>query len=86
VGIDPRPFTVFQLATMAKARGISEWNHTASVLAMLHNTTLGRRGAAKTPRHYHPFLHEEKRLTRDESARTLNELVGVRLRSAPNSQ
>lgn len=39
---------------MAEARQRDNWNHTAAILAKLHNTS-GFAEEAHSPEHYHPF-------------------------------
>lgn len=56
--MDPRPFTLRQLFTMA--RGLSEqlWDHTAALLAQLHNAWRGDEPAA-TALDFHPLRRAE---------------------------
>lgn len=38
VGVEPWRFTLWELGTMAQRRQFAEWDRTATILAMLHNT------------------------------------------------
>jgi hypothetical protein len=65
---------------MAEAKQCDDWNHTASMLAMLVNTAFGKKGQPVTGAKFHPFAKDKpkKRLSREESRRLLNQMVGIK--------
>jgi hypothetical protein len=58
LGVDPGPLTLRELAWMVEARRTDQWNHTASLLALLasiHRDPKKRR-APFTPAEFHPLV------------------------------
>lgn len=45
---------------MAEGRQRDQWQHTASLLCLLHNINC-QRGKEKKPHHFYPFKVEEKK-------------------------
>lgn len=45
---------------MARGRDKVQWNHTSSVLAMLLNTRLGKKGRLAKPSQFNPYLKQTK--------------------------
>ncbi len=50
-----------------------EWQHTSSILAMLHNLQCSKKAQMKPPTHFNPLLKgkKKKRLTKDQTTRAL---------------
>jgi hypothetical protein len=47
---------------------------------MLNNTAFGRKGASKTPAHFHPLAQRTKRMSRQESISVLHGFAGVNVK------
>lgn len=53
VGIDPGPLTLRELAAMAEARTLADWEHTSSLLAHMLNVRAGK--VVSSPNEYNPY-------------------------------
>lgn len=78
LGLDPRPWSLRELATMARGRAARQWDHTASLLAMTANVhrdvKKNRRGFH--PSAFHPFMRRRRRGTTPAALRSLKGLFG----------
>ncbi len=61
VGIDPRPFTLRELAQMAKGRAVGSWDHTSHILWMIANVNRDPKRRAHPIEDFHPFKKRKKR-------------------------
>lgn len=49
---------------MVEAKQISDWEHTATLAAMVHNASMNRKGPAQSPVKFHPYLQRRQRTKR----------------------
>jgi hypothetical protein len=60
VGVIPDPLTLRELRWMARGRQTDDWDHTARLLAKIHNVNQVSEESLLRPIDFHPFYDDEE--------------------------
>jgi len=75
VGINPDPFTLRELLWMAEGKGRENWNHTASILALIFNVNRdSKKHHAARPSDFNPYALKPKPKLRGGDLRILKDI------------